>query len=102
MSVAQLTHDGMINTPGLRLYAGRKDGRQAEIRRVGFLVDAWVMAQEQPVPDPEEVSKFERRLHDAIKRSSLHGLILSFAGLNLWVDERTPEGVVEMQESINL
>ncbi len=102
MIVAQLAKIDTTMTPELRLFDVPNDDRQVEIRRVARLLDSWLMAQESPAPDPEAVHKVECKLHASIKNSSLFGSVLSFAGLNLWVDERTPEGVVEIQESINL
>jgi len=87
---------------GLHVFASHEDNQDDEIRRIGGLVDAWLIPQYQPEPNREAASRFERKLHAAIKTSSLHGKVLSFAGLNIWVDDRTPDGVVQSQEAINL
>jgi hypothetical protein len=84
------------------VFSGQEDKRDDEICRISTLVDAWLMPQYQSEPNLEAASRFERRLHTAIKTSSLNGKILSFAGLNIWVDDRTPDGVVQSQEAINL
>jgi hypothetical protein len=84
------------------VFCGQEEKGDDEIRRIGNLVDAWLMQQYQSEPNTEAASRFERKLHTAIKTSSLHGKVLSFAGLNIWVDDRTPDGVVQSQEAINL
>jgi hypothetical protein len=86
----------------LQVFFGHEHHRADVTRRIGSLVDAWLMQQYRPGPDAGAVRRAERRLHEAIKASPLHGKILSFAGLNLWVDDQTPEGVVRAQECINL
>jgi hypothetical protein len=79
---------------------GDNPGDEAE--QIGALVNTWLGAQEKPRPNARFVRREERKLHEAIKNSSLRGKILTFAGLNLWVDDGTPDGVVESQEAINL
>jgi hypothetical protein len=73
-----------------------------EVHRIEFLLNAWLMSRDKSLPTPLGSSRVERKLHDAIKASPLYGKILSFAGLNLWVDDRTSDGLVTIQESINL
>ena len=86
----------------LRIFSDQEDNRKDEIRRITTLVDAWLMSQSRNEPNCESASRAERKLHDAIKASSLFDRVLTFAGLNIWVDARTPDGVVESQEAINL
>jgi hypothetical protein len=86
----------------IRLYLVRDDTREDELRRIKNLVNEWLGLQYEPEPDPRAIRRKEQKLNSAIKGSSLSGMILNFAGLNIWVDDRTPDGVVEMQESINL
>ena len=66
------------------------------------MIDVWLKCQSEPHPDPYAARRAERKLHDAIKAGPLSGQILSFAGLNLWVDDRTPDGSVMSQESISI
>jgi hypothetical protein len=86
----------------LRVFADQEDNRQVEVRRITILVDAWLMSQTRDSPSREAASRAERKLHNAIKASPLFDRVLSFAGLNIWIDARTPDGVVESQEAINL
>ena len=73
-----------------------------ESEQIGALVNRWLGAREKPRPNAVIVKRVERKLHDAIKQSLLRGKILTFAGLNLWVNDGTPDGVVESQEAICL
>ena len=52
--------------------------------------------------DSFNLRRKEHKLHSMIKASHVYGKVLNFADLNLWVDDRSPDGVVEMQEAINL
>jgi hypothetical protein len=85
-----------------QVFPGPEDDLAEESRHIGFLVDAWLKSQDECGTDARAASRSERRLHDAIKAGPLYGKVLSFAGLNLWVDDRTSEGLVESQESISL
>ena len=91
-----------IETTPLQLFVSREDLREDELRRIKVLVDEWLVLQYEPEPDATAIRKKERKLHVLIKASGVYGMVLNFAGLNLWVDDRTPEGVVESQEAINL
>jgi hypothetical protein len=73
-----------------------------ETHRIGLLIDTWLKSQNESRPNAQAASRVERKLHDAIKGGPLYGKILSFAGLNLWVDDRTSDGLVMMQESISI
>ncbi|WP_435007798.1 hypothetical protein P12x_005063 [Tundrisphaera lichenicola] len=86
----------------VRIFKGPDDELDRAIGRIGSLVNSWLNLQAEPGPDPIASIRAERRLHSAIKSSPFFGKILSFAGLNIWVNERTSEGLVESQESINL
>jgi hypothetical protein len=86
----------------LHVFEVQEDNQDDDVHQIGTLVDAWLMPQYQPSPDFEAARVVERTLHAAIKRSTLYGLVLSFAGLNIWVNARTPDGIVESQEAINL
>jgi hypothetical protein len=86
----------------LRVFADHEDNRREEIRRITTLVDAWLMSQYQAGSNRGGASRAERKLHTAIKNGPFYDKVLSFAGLNIWVDTRTPDGVVESQEAINL
>lgn len=86
----------------LSVFVSQEDNRDDELGRIGTLVDAWLIPQYLPEPNLEAAGRFERKLHAAIMASSLRGKVLTFAGLNLWVNDRTPVGIVESQEAINL
>lgn len=73
-----------------------------ETHRIASLANVWLVSQDRPRADPLATRRVERRLHDAIKASPLFGKVLSFAGLNLWVDDRTSDGLVMCQECVNL
>jgi hypothetical protein len=81
---------------------GPEDEYVDETRHIKILVDAWLKSLDESRPKSRAACRIERELYDSIKASPLYGKILSFAGLNIWVDERTPDGVVVVQESINL
>ncbi len=85
-----------------RLFLAPEADLDDDTDRVGSLADAWLASQNRNPPDAQAVRRVERKLHDAIKAGPLFGKILSFAGLNLWVDERTADGLVMSQECMNL
>src|SRR6185312_10996793 len=89
-----------IEFNNLHVFVGQEEDRDDEIRRIGALVNSWLMPLYRPVTDIEAARWYERKLHAAIKASSLYRKILNFAGLNIWVDDRTPDGFVESQEAI--
>ncbi len=84
------------------VFRGPEDDLSDENRRIGILIDSWLNSRSEPRPHAQAARRAERKLHDAIKAGPLFGKILSFAGLNLWVDDRTSDGLVMMQESINI
>jgi hypothetical protein len=97
-----IPHSTTSTSKPIQLYVIQEDPREDELRRIKNLVDQWLGLQYVPEPDSSAIRRKEQKLNSAIKNSSLYGMILNFAGLNIWVDDRTPDGVVEMQESINL
>jgi hypothetical protein len=79
-----------------------EDDLADEVRYIRSLADVWVRSRDGVRPNARSVRVNERKLHDAIKASPFFGKILGFAGLNLWVDEQTMDGLVMSQEGINL
>src|SRR4051812_48944612 len=84
------------------VFRGPDNDHEQEGRRVAILVDRWLMSLEECLPGSPAALKLERTLHEAIKSGPFFGKVLTFAGLNLWVDEWTSTGRVELQESISL
>jgi hypothetical protein len=85
-----------------QVFRGPEDEFVEENRGIKMLVNAWLKSRDESRPKSQAARRIERKLSDSIKASPLYGNILSFAGLNIWVDERTPDGLVVVQESINL
>ena len=92
-----------------RVFAGKfhiflppEDGQVVDARRLGKLVDRWLVMTSKGNPDALAGRRAEKALHAAIKEGSFYGKILSFAGLLVWVDDRTSDGRVNSQEAINL
>src|SRR5579871_2294471 len=83
-----------------QVYGGPEEDFGEVRRRIRLLVDAWLTSRDQSGPSSQAAARIERKLHDAIRSGPFFGKVLSFAGLNLWVDDRTSEGLVELQESI--
>ncbi len=81
---------------------GPDDDRADEARQIGALINCWLLSLDETRPDARSARRSERKLHDAIKASQLYGKILSFAGLNIWVDKQTSDGLVMSQECMNL
>jgi hypothetical protein len=86
----------------LRVFRAPEDDRVDEARHIGSLVDTWLKSRDGSRPGAGLARRGERKLHEAIKAGPLYGKILSFAGLNIWVDEWTSDGVVMSQECVNL
>lgn len=100
-----ISRHGGCASPGAgpyRVFRAPEDDGPDEIRHIGSLVNTWLESLDESRPDARSARRGERELHDAIKASSLYGKILSFAGLNLWVDDRTLDGLVMLQECVNL
>jgi hypothetical protein len=102
MSLLNVSRSELPQSQLYQVYRSPEDDVADACPRIGRLVDRWLQLQEESGPNAPAARRIERRLHDAIKAGPLYDRILSFAGLNLWVDGRTPEGRVEMQESISL
>jgi hypothetical protein len=102
MSLLNPTRSESPQSDLFHVFRGPEPHFAEESRRIGFLVDVWLTKREESGPNAQAARRVERKLHDAIKGGPLYGKILSFAGLNLWADDRTSEGRVELQESISL
>ena len=102
MSIQIIPCSTTLQPKRLRLFVGRDDRREVELGRIKFLVDEWLVLREESPADAAAIRRKEDKLHSTIKASHVYGRVLNFAGLNLWVDDRSPDGVVEMQEAINL
>jgi hypothetical protein len=85
-----------------QVFRGPEDEFAIEASRIKILINAWLMSQDGSRCNSHAASRIERKLHDRIKAGPLHCKILSFAGLNFWVDDQTSDGLVIAQESINL
>ena len=91
-----------IPSSPIHLFVSEEEKREDELHRIKTLVNEWLRLQYEPEPDLLAIRGKERRLHALIKGSGVYGMILNFAGLNIWVDDRSPDGMVESQEAINL
>ena len=74
---------GCCATPGAgayRIFRAPDDDGPGEVRHIVSLVNTWLESLDESRPDARSARRGERKLHDAIKASSLYGKILSFAG----------------------
>jgi hypothetical protein len=102
MRLLNPTRSECPRSQAFQVYSGPTEDFSEMRRRIGILVDAWLTSRDESGPDARATARIERKLHDAIKAGPFFGKVLSFAGLNLWVDDRTSAGLVELQESISL
>jgi hypothetical protein len=102
MEILNPIPSGLPRPGHYRVFSEPENNFDEQARRIRYLANAWLVSRERSRPNARSTSKIERRLHDAIKASPLHCKILSFAGMNLWVDDRTPDGLVKSQEFMSI